>query len=137
MTDQEYPAEKLKPFNDEARKCFVKIWISLAISVAVLVIALIPDLIPSGQTLPSWFQRSGSLTTIGAVIVGIYATRMRDHLEGKFMGDFYGIEVFKRVKLPFTIATASAFILSVVGTIVWGYGDLLVSTALTGLCEAR
>ena len=137
MTDQEYPAEKLKPFEDEARKCFLKIWISLALSVAVLVIALIPSLVPSSQTLPGWFQRSGSLTTVGAVIIGIYATRMRDRLEGKFLADLYGIEVFKRVKLPFTIATSCAFVLSVVGTIVWGYGDILVSSALTGLCQAR
>jgi hypothetical protein len=92
---------------------------------------------PNSQTIPGWFQRSGSLTTIGAVIISIYATRMRDRLEGKFMGDVYGLEVFKRLKVPFTIATTSAFILSVVGTIVWGYGDLLVSSALTSLCQAR
>lgn len=137
MSDQEYPPEKLKPFEEEARKCFIKIWISLSLSVAVLVLALIPALIPDGQTVPGWFQRSGSLTTIGAIFISIYTTRMRERLEGKFLSDFYGAEAFRRVKLPFTIATSTALILTIIGTVVWGYGDLLISGALDSLCQAR
>lgn len=137
MSGDQCSAEKLKPFQDEANRCFIWILVWMAVALSALIISLIPALIPGEQTLPGWFQRSGSITTIGALFISIYVNRMRDRLEGKFTADLAGIEVFRRIELPFKIAAFSAVALSIVGTIVWGYGDVLIAKALDSMCQAR
>jgi hypothetical protein len=137
MGGADYPADKLQPFRTVARRCLIWIWIALAAAVVVLFLALMPALMPTEQTIPLWFQRSGSITTIGALIIGIFVNRLRDELEGRFMGDLYGQYVFKEIRLPFKIATCASVALTIIGTVVWGYGDLLLGSALQSLCVTK
>jgi hypothetical protein len=126
MCEPEYPAEKLKPYRDEAWKClgWVAFWLMLAIG--VLVLSSIPGLFPASQTNAQWFQRSGSITTIGALVIGLFVTRLRDNLQGRSIGSLYGQHVFKEIRIPYRIAAVSTVACTILGTIVWGYGDLLL-----------
>jgi hypothetical protein len=125
MRSGEYPEEALRPFRRIALKYLAGVWISLLLTLGVSLLTWSTELAPKGQDASLWFQRGGSITTIGALIIGIFAGRLRDSLRGKFLGDIYGIYVFKEVKTSFTISTVASFSLTVAGTLVWGYGDIL------------
>lgn len=42
-------------------------------------------------------------------------------------GDIYAMRVFSEVKVHFVIATFGSFALTIIGTLIWGYGDLIYS----------
>lgn len=105
----------------------------LLISAFFLLIALIiPFLAISGVLMPeyekvnTWFQRSGSLTVIFAAISEVIAFSVVTKLEPsgtrgdqfyKFKGK-YGVFV-KALKV-------SALLVIMIGTFVWGYGDIFL-----------
>lgn len=127
MRDGDYPEEALRPFRAIARKYLAGIWIALSGTVIISILSLEPSFIPEGQEASLWFQRSGSITTIGALFIGIFAENLRTRLRGQFMGDIYAMRVFSEVKAHFLIATFGSFALTIIGTLIWGYGDLIYS----------
>ncbi|MBP0943123.1 hypothetical protein V2K16_22865 [Pseudomonas alliivorans] len=130
MCCEDFPEEKLRPFRREAKRCFFWIVIALSVAMSVLGLSLIPSLVPNGQSVPAWFQRSGSITTIGALVINLFVSRIRDGLEGRALGSIYGQCVFKEVRPYFKVAAIATVALTIVGTIVWGYGDLILIAAL-------
>lgn len=86
MRDGDYPEEALRPFRAVASKYLAGIWIALSGTVIISILSLEPSFIPEGQEASLWFQRSGSITTIGALFIGIFAENLRSRLRGQFMG---------------------------------------------------
>lgn len=83
------------------------------------------------NTAPQWFQRSGSLVTvICAIIEALILVRLHRQMKGEptmeTVAGFLTIEEMKYL----SILQWVALVLLVVGTVVWGYGDVLYATML-------
>ncbi|WP_206208077.1 hypothetical protein, partial [Pseudomonas viridiflava] len=124
MRTGEYPEETLRPFRAIARRYLAAIWIAFSMTIIFFVLALSTSFTPEGQDASLWFQRSGSVTTIGALIIGIFAEKLKNRLRGQFMGDIFAMRVFEEVRFSFLIATVASFSLTIIGTLIWGYGDI-------------
>ena len=99
----------------------------IALSLLFPGLALLEVLLPEGEKLPIWFQRSGSLMVLFGVIAEYYALRMSDLF---FPVEMQGEPLYKD-KVRFTkqskiCAILAAFVIGL-GTVVWGYGDLIVA----------
>ena len=84
------------------------------------------DMRPEFETRETWFQRSGALTTIFALL----STTLRD-LTSSFLysggfGEKAKLIVKQEFQLRFALVFAVGFVLTVVGTIIWGYGDTIL-----------
>jgi len=82
--------------------------------------------LPQGEARPIWVQRSGAVTTLFSFIAAamVVFTSGRLHTPG-FWGDATRIPILMEFRGRFKFAETSIFGLSIVGTALWGYGDLL------------
>jgi hypothetical protein len=84
---------------------------------------------PSCEALGVWFQRSGATTVVFAIFAEMNATQMLGVLDpsgmvGKTFQPTYD-KYLKQVKAYNYIA----LFLVIFGTVIWGYGDLLINKA--------
>ena len=116
----------------EARSRFAT-WIYYVIVVLLLVVAFATPLVaafgswlPAGEARAIWIQRSGAVTTLFSFIAGDMAVFTSGQLYTPgFFGDVIKLQVLKEFNIRFRIAEAAVFLLSVAGTFIWGYGDLV------------
>jgi hypothetical protein len=84
---------------------------------------------PSSEVLGVWFQRSGATTVVFAVFAELKATNMLGVFKPSGFVDqtFHSTrdQYIKQVKIYHYIA----LFLIVLGTAIWGYGDLLINMA--------
>ena len=94
-------------------------------------IALIVPWMPEEETLCSWFQRSGSIMVVFALLAETTALRFQKALFPKSAFSNKEVEAARKTywKHP-AIMNSSAFLLIAIGTFIWGYGDILVKNAL-------
>jgi len=82
--------------------------------------------LPENETLSTWFQRSGSLMVVIAIIAEFKLFSLNDYF------DLNDTRVFGPVDLPATYKSIYkaiiivALISMVIGTIIWGYGDIII-----------
>ncbi|QTW17835.1 hypothetical protein [Comamonas kerstersii] len=74
-----------------------------------------------------WFARSGSVLTIASLLATLHLSRLNSFLVGECgeMPCVYGKEIYDEFKNIRTSAMWLAQFSTIVGTLVWGYGDLL------------
>lgn len=99
----------------------------LGLAVLAPIISWFVDWMPLSETRPSWFQRSGAVTTLFSFLAGALAvvTSGRLHTPGTW-GNVDKLEVLKEFKVRFSRAEIALLVLTVIGTVIWGYGDLLL-----------
>jgi hypothetical protein len=92
------------------------------ISVVCALLAAFGILKPANEPLDIWFQRSGSLVVLFAAIGEYYVSIMRATLRP---AGYVGITAMEN-ELSFTVKCYhfAALALVIIGTIIWGYGDL-------------
>jgi hypothetical protein len=78
-----------------------------------------------------WFARSGSIMClVGAIVafrlVGLYQSGLQAALKHGIMSVAREIELSLEPPKPYTILAYVGYLTGVVGTVVWGYGDLLL-----------
>lgn len=118
--------EALKGSHRRKSSRYVRAAYFLLFIAVVSPIAAIFDSRPSFETIEVWFQRSGALTTVFALL----ATQMKAmgqeglHEPGTW-GDELKLAVLKEFDFRFKAIFWVAFILTVLGTIIWGYGDTI------------
>jgi hypothetical protein len=96
------------------------------IAVAIPVCALFLPVRPPGESLGDWFQRSGSVMTVLCLVLDLKVFALYGRL---FPSGFVdkGFDEFKAKYLPiYKGLTILLLSLTAVGTVIWGYGDLLV-----------
>jgi len=82
-------------------------------------------LIPESETQANWFQRSGSIM----VILGVFVEFKLLSIDGHF--DLYNIkyeipfDLPKSYRFTYKFLLRSALVVVILGTLIWGYGDLL------------
>jgi hypothetical protein len=85
------------------------------------------DFRPKFETREVWFQRSGALTTILALL----STTVKDFASNILSASGFCSEAKVIVKgefeLRFVVIFAVGFFLTVIGTVVWGYGDTILN----------
>ena len=82
-----------------------------------------------------WFQRSGSLTVLFAVILEFWTTTIvKDARDAAWAAakrrSWAGTAVLGQLPTPRKVIALIALVLMVLGTIIWGYGDLIISEFL-------
>jgi hypothetical protein len=78
-----------------------------------------PQAEPPGQ----WFERSGAVMTVFAVFAQFKANSIAAMIAGGTFGESW--ELYHKYKRHQAVAAALSLVLVVLGTVVWGYGDLL------------
>ncbi len=78
-----------------------------------------------------YFQRSGSLMVMFSVILEFIQLKYQvikstDQAQVKIEGDMWGFLYGKDLPIERTYFQTIAFVLMVLGTLIWGYGDLIV-----------
>lgn len=106
--------------------CYSIVIFLIAVAVAAPLYALLGDWMADGEKRGTWVQRSGAVTTLFSFIAGAMTvfTSGRLHTPGHF-GDQLKLNVLIQFKSKFRAAESAIFLLSILGTAIWGYGDLL------------
>ena len=111
----------------------------LIINAIIWLIALNGQLMPEGQTIATWFQRSGSLTLIISILIEIKLIRLIAKAN-----NMISHEQTKKIPVHLNTAKKSIRVLSVyiaimvhistiLSTLIWGYGDLMYCSIVTCL----
>lgn len=93
-------------------------------AIAVEFISFCPTLRPSSESLPSWFQRSGAITSIFSAFAQYRISGFLESIRGGTFAEswsLYHLYVNHHYVLSWVIA-----VLTIWGALVWGYGDLIL-----------
>lgn len=97
----------------------------LGVAVAAPLIALFAPWVPIGESQATWFQRSGSITTIFSLLAATLSIAASTNLNKPgTWGDLYAIAVLAEYQPNLKRIERISFVLTLIGTIVWGYGDI-------------
>ncbi|MBS6035891.1 MULTISPECIES: hypothetical protein [Pseudomonas] len=110
--------------------------ILLLIAVAALapIYSIFGSWMAAGEERAIWVQRSGAVATLFAFIAGamVVFTSGRLHTPG-FWGDENRITVLSEFRGRFRFAESAILVLSITGTVIWGYGDLIYKWSIEEL----
>jgi uncharacterized membrane protein YidH (DUF202 family) len=106
----------------EARVAWQTLWLDISLLAAAVVILLLSFIIDCCAGRAEWFHRSGAVVVLVAGLLG-YISLTRHYR--KFYNDMIRGFPLSTSDKQRTIDYL-ALVLSVVGTLVWGYGDKLV-----------
>jgi hypothetical protein len=102
----------------------------LAVAVAAPIAAVFVTWMPGGEVRKIWFQRSGAITTIFSLLAATLSiAAARNLYKPGTWGSLYAINVLAEYQPNLDRIERIAFVLTIIGTVVWGYGDLLLRTA--------
>lgn len=116
-------------------KVLKQVGIVLVVGALVPFFALIIPWQPEGETLASWFQRSGSILVVITVfsefkLLSIYSTV---YPGGSTVT--YGNAVSEIQIRFYKILSSFVFFLAIMGTLIWGYGDIPLRNTLQAAVE--
>jgi hypothetical protein len=104
-------------------RAFARVFVLCLCAVLPPLISLTGIFRPQGEPLGQWFERSGAVMTVFAVFAQIGAGGIAAMIAGgTFAESWQAYHKYKRLQ---AIAAGLTLVLVVVGTVVWGYGDLL------------
>lgn len=118
--------EEYREYETKMKSSFKKSYYLMGVALLTPFIAcLLSGLRPFNETIPEWFQRSGS------IMVFIAATSEFNAL--RFSGLFNAMVLDKEQSLlkqdnedSFNFIQTYSFILMSIGTLIWGYGDSIM-----------
>jgi ABC-type glycerol-3-phosphate transport system permease component len=126
MTDQDNETLRRK---HEARVWRAFLWacgLCLCAVIAPLLSMLLGRFRPQAEPFGQWFARSGAVMTVFAVYAQFKAASIVTMIQGSTRA------LYREYKRRQTIVAVLSLVLAVIGTIVWGYGDLLFPLPRTG-----
>jgi hypothetical protein len=84
-----------------------------------------------GDSLSDMFQRGGAVTTIAAMLTAFLEKwALTRHYSGMGVIKPEEVAAYAKYQRLFKPISAASFCLSIIGTVIWGYGDLLVDYAI-------
>lgn len=81
---------------------------------------------PDSQQFNLWFQRSGAPMVVFALLAQMKATEVFNILNPTVMVDVSFSEIERRYRVYPKLCNVISLVLTAIGTIIWGYGDLMV-----------
>ena len=97
-----------------------------AVCIGIPILSVLGVLKPETQTVGEWFQRSGSIMVVFALFAEMKAYEMFDVLKPAALVDHTFGYVHQKYKRQIKFFNVAALFLAIVGTVIWGYGDLIV-----------
>ena len=98
------------------------------VAIAVPFIAIfVPDLMPEKETIGTWLQRSGAVVVAFAVWVEIKNNAISGYIYPSGLSTSQYRELKEFYGLYFNIIKWTGFVLAICGTVIWGYGDILLN----------
>jgi hypothetical protein len=115
-----------EPTDQDLQQSLSLSWAILSLAIVVPILALVlPHPRIEGLTLAGWFSRSGAVTTIFAILAEVILIRAKLSITPPGFG-WKGLNELRHKFLPkFQRPDLLILILSILGTLIWGYGDLL------------
>ena len=116
--------------TNNMRKCRIKRYfqISMAlilVAIAVPALALLSDFRPSTELVSTWFQRSGSIVVLLAVLIEFNIFKAKSELDFKGLIDNEIPDLHKKFDKKVCLYSCLGVIIAITGTVIWGYGDIL------------
>lgn len=103
-------------------------WLLLLIAIAAPVFSALGWLWkPDGIPVAAWLQRSAAVTVSLALLAQVLANKAADHLlpSGGVFGNQERVAIYHAFAGDFRWLNRLSVLLTVVGSVLWGYGDLL------------
>ena len=117
---------EVKSIRQKATICQGLGLIFVVLAIAAPLIALTDWLKPMDDPSAIWFQRSGAVTTVFSLLTGAVISSILNRLLPRGMTDL-NIEVIRgRFQIRFDYIEWASLLATIVGTVIWGYGDLIL-----------
>jgi len=118
--------DKIAHYEQEIRSTLIYSIPLAVLAVIAPVLVYYSYFIPENEVLSVWFQRSGSLTVIFAVWFEYNLSKINEHinLSGIVIDEQQALS--EKYSFRYKSAQYIGVVLAIMGTIIWGYGDLLV-----------
>lgn len=94
--------------------------------IAIYTFSIISPYLPEDETLSIWFQRSGSLMVIIAIITEFKLFSLNDYFDLNDTRMYAPVDLPKIYKSVYFVVTIMALMSMLIGTLIWGYGDIIV-----------
>jgi hypothetical protein len=94
------------------------------LSLIIPILSLSDLLKPACETLEAWFQRSGATSVVFAIFAEFKADKMLNILNSDMVGPTFQ-KTYEKYLFPVKAYRYAAISFIVLGTLIWGYGDLL------------
>lgn len=109
------------------RKTLIQLGALLMLAILATIVPLFGAFKPVGELLGVWWQRGGAPTVVFAFLAHNKAQYLGALLTpGSFTSDEME-SLRSKYKVSHQLGTGAAAVLTVSGTVVWGYGDLLLN----------
>ena len=112
-----------------------KIFWALIQSIPLLLIATLTPFLataealrPEAEDAALWFQRSGSLTVLFAVLSEFRLQTVDGHINPRGIWDSFQEKMKQKYSRKHFLLSAVSVLVAIIGTIIWGYGDLFIAT---------
>jgi len=92
------------------------------------VLSLCVSLRPASEALPVWFQRSGAITSIFAVLAQFRISAFYERIRGGHFAESW--QLFYIFVGRYRLVSRTIAVITVAGAVIWGYGDLLLKVVL-------
>lgn len=116
-------------YKEDTRTLRRKLFLSFILVVVAATLPFLswylPEWAPKNETAASWFQRSGSLVVILAAYAEYILFKTYDYISPSEAAYAVPFDVPSWYKHFYNVVSGVALTLLVVGTVIWGYGDLL------------
>lgn len=103
--------------------------ILLGLTVLVILFGSVSTFRPSADDPEVWFQRSGALLVAFGAIVEFMLLSINGAVNPSGSSGEQHLEMARKYQLKYRIMSYVAFVVIFVGTVIWGYGDLLYKLA--------
>jgi hypothetical protein len=123
MTAQD--AERLRREEDRRiRRAILWVFVLCVCAVIPPLLSMLGGFKPQAEPLGQWFQRSGAVMTIIAVFGQFRAASIAAMIApGGGWEETLG--AFRKYKRLQNVVAVLSLVLAIIGTVIWGYGDLL------------
>lgn len=100
--------------------------ILILLAIAAPYFAYLEFFIPSSEKASTWLQRSGSITVLLSLIAEYIISRLHGIIRPTGFTSIETEKIRKTIEKPLMFSRYTGGFIAVLGTIIWGYGDLFV-----------
>ena len=105
-------------------KVLYEVAIALIVGALIPICTLIISWQPEGESLATWFQRSGSILVVITVFCEFKLLKISSLVDPGETVVTYGNNVSDSHKKLYRFLSSLVLFLAIIGTLIWGYGDI-------------
>jgi hypothetical protein len=117
-------------YEKRIRWAFLQVYVLCLCAVILPLLSMLGSFRPQAESPGQWFERSGAMMTVFAVFAQFKAVSVATMIAGCTFGESW--EAYHKYKRHQAVVAGLSLVLVVMGTVVWGYGDLLFPSPHAG-----